>query len=61
LQNATNNLPNAFTDYKGVIKSWHHVVNPPEKVEVSKKTTKAPSTKKRGRTETTKKDNALEK
>jgi hypothetical protein len=37
------------------------VVNPPEKVEVSKKTTKAPSTKKRGRTETTKKDNALEK
>jgi hypothetical protein len=31
LQNATNNLPNAFTDYKGVIKSWHHVVNPPEK------------------------------
>jgi hypothetical protein len=54
-------LSDAFTYYNGVIKFWNHVVNVPEQVEVSKKTTPAPSTKKRGRTETTRKDIALEK
>jgi hypothetical protein len=43
------------------MKSWNHVVNAPERVEVPKKTTLAPSTKKRGRAETNRKDNASEK
>jgi hypothetical protein len=54
-------LPDAFTDYKGVMKSWNPIVNVAERVEVPKKTTQAPSTKKRGRAATTKKDNASEK
>jgi hypothetical protein len=61
LQNAANNLPDAFTDYIGVMKSWNPAVNAPERVEVPKKTTPAPSTKKRGRAETITKDTALEK
>jgi hypothetical protein len=43
------------------MKYWNPVVNTPEGVEVSKKTTLTPYTKKRGRTETTKKDTASEK
>jgi hypothetical protein len=54
LQNVVNNLPNAYTDYNGVIKSWNPVINASEKVEVPKKTTEAPSTKKQGRVATTK-------
>jgi hypothetical protein len=27
LQNAANNLPDAFTDYNGVMKSWNPTVN----------------------------------
>jgi hypothetical protein len=54
-------LPNAFTYYNGVMKSWNPAVNAPERVEVSKKTTLTPSTKKRGRAETTGKDTASEK
>jgi hypothetical protein len=61
LQNAINILPDAFIDYKGVIKSWNHVVNAPERVELPKKTTQTPSTKKRGRVETIRNDNASEK
>jgi hypothetical protein len=61
LQNVVNNLPDAFTDYNGVIKSWNPTVNAPERVEIPKKTTLDPSTKKRGREETTRKDTALEK
>jgi hypothetical protein len=30
LQNVANNLPDAFTDYNGVMKSWNHAVNAPE-------------------------------
>jgi hypothetical protein len=30
LQNVANNLPDAFTDYNGVMKSWNHTVNAPE-------------------------------
>jgi hypothetical protein len=58
VQNVANNLPDAFTDYKGVTKSYNHAVNAPERVEVSKKTTQAPSIVKRGRVATTKRDNA---
>jgi hypothetical protein len=58
LQNVANNLPDIFTDYKGITKSWNHAVNAPERVEVPKKTTQAPSIVKRGRVATTKKDNA---
>jgi hypothetical protein len=34
LQNIANNLPNAFTDYNGVTKSYHPARNVPERVEV---------------------------
>jgi hypothetical protein len=61
LQNIINNLADAFIYYNGVIKSWNHAINAPERVETSKKTTPAPSTKKRGRAETTRKDTASEK
>jgi hypothetical protein len=30
LHNATNNLPDAFTDYNGIMKSWNSMVNAPE-------------------------------
>jgi hypothetical protein len=56
LQNGENNLPSAFTDYNGVMKSWNPTVNAPERVDISKKITPGPSTKKRGRAETTRKD-----
>jgi hypothetical protein len=57
LQNIVNNLPDAFTDYKGDTKSWNPTINTPERVEVPKKTTQAPSVVKRGRVAQTKKDN----
>jgi hypothetical protein len=49
LWNDVNNLPDTFTYYNGVMKSWSPAVNAAERVEVSKKTTLAPFTKKRGR------------
>jgi hypothetical protein len=61
LQNVVNNLPDAFTDYKGVTKSWNHAVNAPEIVEVPKKTTQSPSVVKRERITQTKKDRATNK
>jgi hypothetical protein len=61
LHNATNNLPDAFIDYNGVMKYWNPTINAPERVEVPKKTIPAPSTKKRGRAGTTRKDTASEK
>jgi hypothetical protein len=39
LQNVANNLPDAFTDYKCVTKSYNSMVNAPERVDVPKKTT----------------------
>jgi hypothetical protein len=39
LQNIANNLPDAFTNYKGVIKSFYPTRNVLERVEVPKKTT----------------------
>jgi hypothetical protein len=58
LQNIANNLPDAFTDYKGVTKSWNPAVNAPKRMEVPKKTTQPPSVGKRGRVPQTKKDKA---
>ena len=56
LQNIANNLPDAFTDYKGVTKSHIPAMNVPERVEITK-TTQPP---KRGRN-LNKKDKAFEK
>jgi hypothetical protein len=61
LQNVVNNLPDAFTDYKGVTKSWNPTVNAPERVEVPKKVIHTPSIVKRGRVAQTKKDKARSK
>jgi hypothetical protein len=47
LQHIANNTPDAFTDYKGVTKSYNPARNVPERVEASNKTTQLPS--KRGR------------
>jgi hypothetical protein len=50
LQNIANDLPDAFTNYKGVIKSFNTTRNRPERVEVPKKTTQIiPLHSKRGR------------
>jgi hypothetical protein len=38
LQNIANNLPDAFTDYKGVPKSHVPAMNAPERVEIPKTT-----------------------
>jgi hypothetical protein len=53
-------LSDAFTDYNGVMKSWNPVINAPERVEIPKKIALTPFTKKRGRTETNRKDIASE-
>jgi hypothetical protein len=50
-----NNLPNAFTNYKGVIKSFIPARNAHERVEVPNKTAQNP-TNKRGRSKATNKD-----
>ena len=50
LQNIANNLPDAFTNYKGVVKSFYPARNVPERVEVPNKTTQIiPFGSKRGR------------
>ena len=56
MQNIVNNLPNAFSDYKGVTKSLHPTRNVPEKVEVPNKTTHPQLGKKRGRSTSKKQD-----
>jgi hypothetical protein len=48
LQNIANNLPDAFIDYKGVMKSWNPVVIAPKRVEVQQKPIKS-LLQKRGR------------
>ena len=58
LQNITNNLLDAFSDYKGVTKSLHPVRNVPERVEVSNKTTHPQIGKKRERS-TSKRQDAI--
>jgi hypothetical protein len=59
LQNIANNLPDAFTDYKGVTKSYHPARNVPERVEVLNKTTQPPINNKRGRSTPRSKMNLL--
>jgi hypothetical protein len=48
LQNIANNLPDAFTDYKGVTKSHVPAMNFPERVEIAKTTTTAQEGEKSG-------------
>jgi hypothetical protein len=48
LQHITNNLPDSFTDIKGVTKSFSPAKNVPERVEVPIKTTQLPVPEKRG-------------
>jgi hypothetical protein len=54
LQNFANQLPDAFTDYKGVIKYLFPARNATARVEVPKKTTSTPNTGKRVRDMATK-------
>jgi hypothetical protein len=49
LQHIANNLPDSFTDYKGVTKSYNPAINASERVEVPTKTTQAPIQNKRER------------
>ena len=56
LQNIANNLPDAFSDYKGVTKSLHPARNVPERVEVPNKTTHPQISKKRGRSTSKRQD-----
>jgi hypothetical protein len=56
LQNITNNLPNAFSNYKGVTKCLYPARNVPERVEVPNKTTQPPIGKKRGRSTSKRQD-----
>jgi hypothetical protein len=58
LQNIVNNLPEAFTNYKGVTKSHNPAANVPERVEIP--TQELPNQNKRGRGTATK-DNAIQK
>ena len=51
LQYIANNLPDSFTDYKGVIQSYNPE-NMPERVEVPTKTTQLPVQSNRGRSTT---------
>ena len=48
LQHLANNLPDSFTDLKGVTKSLNPARNAPERVKVLIKTTQLPIPKKRG-------------
>nr|CAD40421.3 OSJNBa0065J03.17 [Oryza sativa Japonica Group] len=56
LQRLANNLPDAFTNFKGVTKSFIPAQNAPERVEVPNKTTQLPLTKKRGRSMATQRE-----
>jgi hypothetical protein len=61
LQNIANNLPDAFTYYKGVTKSYHPKRHVPERVEVPNKTTQPPSNNKRGRSTSKKQEESANK
>jgi hypothetical protein len=56
LQNLANNLPDAFSDYKGVTKSLRPARNVPERVEVPNKTTQPSIGKKRWRSTSKRQD-----
>jgi hypothetical protein len=61
LQNIANNLPDAFTDCKGVTKSYHPARNVPERVEVPMKTTQTPINNKKGESTSKKQDESANK
>jgi hypothetical protein len=61
LQHIANNLPDSFTDYKGVTKSYNPARNAPERVEVPTKITQLPVQRKRGRSTATEHDSASRK
>lgn len=61
MQRLANNLPDAFTNYKGVTKSFIPAQNALERVEVPNKTTQLPLTKKRGRSLATQRDTVASK
>ena len=61
LRHIANNLPEAFTDYKGVTKSSYPARNAPERVEVPIKTIQLPLPKKTRRSTAAPKDNATSK
>ena len=61
LQHIVNNLPEAFTDYKGVTKSSYPARNAPERVEIPIKTIQLPLPKKTGRSTAAPKDKATSK
>nr|ABE77200.1 putative copia reverse transcriptase [Sorghum bicolor] len=56
LQNIANNLPGAFSNYRGVTKSLHLARNVPERVEVPNKTTHPQFSRKRGRSTSNRQD-----
>ena len=56
MQNIANNLPDAFSDYKGVTKSLHPARNVPKRMEVPNKTTQPSIGKKRGRSTSKRQD-----
>ena len=56
MQNIANNLPDAFSDYKGVTKSLYPARNVPERVEVPNKTTHPQIGNKRGRSTSRRQD-----
>ena len=59
MQHIANNTPDAFTDYRGVTKSYNPMRNAPKRVEVPNKTIQLPS--KRGRSTTISTDAASSK
>jgi len=61
LQHIANNLPDAFTDIKGVTKSLNPAHNVPARVEIPKNTTSIPIQNKRGRPTNTSQDKASNK
>jgi hypothetical protein len=61
LQHIANNLPDAFTDIKGVTKSLNPTRNVPARGEIPKNTTSIPIQNKRGRPKNTSQDKASNK
>jgi hypothetical protein len=61
LQHIENNLPDTFTNIKGITKSLNPARNVPARVEIPKNTTSIPIQNKRGKAANTNKDKASNK
>ena len=61
MQNIANNLPDTFTDLKGVSKSHNPDVNIPERVDIPIKVTQLPNQNKRERSTATRAKRVLRK